>query len=953
MDKYRHDNEENCVEKKEKKPMSAALSHAMNQVKEGMTDSQKSYTLQKEGKNLMERSDYLGAIEVFSHAIDANHTVSLFHNRASCYKILKEWTNAYYDYCFAIRLEPDVSTHYALRGQIMMKMYKMDLALEDFTTACNLGGESAGNNFFLRGSYNNEIEDYENALKDLDTALQLVEGSSSSLPHKILIKRALVQFNIKNYSKSIEDLGRVLNLDPNNLAARTLLSRALRENAQLKKALENIEYVILMDPKNPTYLIERADVKYYTGDQQKIADAIADYSKAIIILNETKYKQTGTSSGFMMKNNSNSGGNKLKPRSISMAQVPNAIPASSTPTSPKKRGVVSTFDEKEWALQASDAHYKKAQALLSLNHERVYNAQKALSSIGSCIHLFPKNETYKLLRTVCLIRLNKPDDARTTIGEILEINPKNERALFHQAYCKRVEGENKDAIRDLSYILKILEGNDDLEMTGDQEKEEAIKELGRKKVKSALAGIPIFRVYELRGMLLHELQAYAPALIDLGRALALNPANPMNYFLRADCHSKLGNYELALSDFIMAETHQFSPLEVLYTERGLVLRMIGDSKRASDDFVRALEFMRKKEELMSQAQTEGDSVTEEGSTADAKEEEEEDDDDDDDDDDKLSTEKSKFSRMGTDYYNMVRIMSLQALSLIDSKKHRRAYHVLQEAIGILRHVEEDLEELFELPESEGQGDVELIYQAHMRLQWTVIYHLAQCLYSQRQFEGACEKLRLCYEDFRVHAPDSNALGSVFFYTGVSMQNLKRFVGAETMFDECSRSLWCVDENNRALTLFARGKARQGQGDHVAAIADFTTAIDLRDKDPYIYFRRAWSKKATGDYISAASDFEYAKQLAPNDPNFAIEYRKIHSIDYVWLDRESDFVHPFPSLLPPPKAQPLSGREDNRQEQESEFFRFDMEKTLKKAKDPRKFSPIRSKGKNWAPKVVKK
>jgi len=944
MDKDRHDYEENGGEKKEKKPMSAALSNAMNQVKEGMTDSQKSYTLQKEGKNLMERSDYLGAIEVFSHAIDANHTVSLFHNRASCYKILKEWTNAYYDYCFAIRLEPDVSTHYALRGQIMMKMYKMDLALEDFTTACNLGGESAGNNFFLRGSYNNEIEDYENALKDLDTAFQYVEGTSGSLPNKILIKRALVNFNIKNYSKSIEDLGRVLNLEPNNLPARTLLCRALRENAQLKKALENIEYVILMDPKNPTYLIERADVKYYTGDPQKIADAITDYGKAIVMLNAFKYKQTGTSSNFMKS----SGGVQVKARSISMAQVPVVVPPASTPTSPKKRGVVSAFDEKEWALQAADAHYKKAQALLSLDHERVFNAERALSSIASCIHLFPENETYKLLRTVCYIRLNKPGDARSTIGEILEINPKNERALFHQAYCKRVEGENKDAIRDLSTILKILDGNDDLEMTSDEEQLEAAKKLETKKVKSALAGIPVFRVYELRGMLLHELQAYAPALVDLGRALALNPVNPMNYFLRADCHSKLGNYELALSDFIMAETNQFSPLEVLYTERGLVLRMIGDSKRASDDFGRALEFMRmKEEELTSQGQSEGDSVAEEESASGVKEEEEEEEED-----DKLSAEKSKFSRMGTDYYNMVRIMSLQALSLIDTKKYRRAYHVLQEAIGILRNVEEDLEKLFELPESEAQGDVELIYQAHMRLQWTVIYHMAQCLYSQRQFEGACEKLRLCYEDFRVYAPDSNALGSVFFYTGVSMQNLKRFVGAENMFDECDRSLWCVDENNRALTLFARGKARQGQGDHVAAIADFTTAIEFRDKDPYIYFRRAWSKKATGDYISAASDFEYAKQLAPNDPNFAIEYRKIHYIDYVWLDRESDFVHPFPSLLPPPKAQPLSGREGYREERESEFFKFDLEKTLKKVKDPRKYSPIRANGKNWAPKVVK-
>ncbi len=55
--------------------------------------------------------------------------------------------------------------------------------------------------------------------------------------------------------------------------------------------------------------------------------------------------------------------------------------------------------------------------------------------------------------------------------------------------------------------------------------------------------IPVHRVYEMRGTLFHEVQAHKLALNDLGKAIAINPSHAGNYFLRGDCHYKLGNYE--------------------------------------------------------------------------------------------------------------------------------------------------------------------------------------------------------------------------------------------------------------------------------------------------------------------------------------------------------------------------------------------------------------------------
>ena len=69
----------------------------------------------------------------------------------------------------------------------------------------------------------------------------------------------------------------------------------------------------------------------------------------------------------------------------------------------------------------------------------------------------------------------------------------------------------------------------------------------------------------------------------------MDPLRAENYFLRGDCHSKLGNYELALSDFCTAENQGFADLFSLYSARGVVYRLLGNSHQALDDFKKATE----------------------------------------------------------------------------------------------------------------------------------------------------------------------------------------------------------------------------------------------------------------------------------------------------------------------------------------------------------------------------
>lgn len=43
--------------------------------------------------------------------------------------------------------------------------------------------------------------------------------------------------------------------------------------------------------------------------------------------------------------------------------------------------------------------------------------------------------------------------------------------------------------------------------------------------------LPIHRVFEMRGTLFHEIQAHKLALMDLGKAIALNPSRYTSYYL--------------------------------------------------------------------------------------------------------------------------------------------------------------------------------------------------------------------------------------------------------------------------------------------------------------------------------------------------------------------------------------------------------------------------------------
>jgi tetratricopeptide (TPR) repeat protein len=152
----------------QKNPPSPALLQALSQVKDFMTDSQKALILLREGKAYFDNGDYRGALDCFNEGISYNPSVTLFNQRAACHKALEMFSEAYFDYSFNIRIEPDVGIHFCNRGLCLARLKKVQLSLEDMDLAIHY--DPSASHYYARATVFGDFGRYEEALAGKDFA---------------------------------------------------------------------------------------------------------------------------------------------------------------------------------------------------------------------------------------------------------------------------------------------------------------------------------------------------------------------------------------------------------------------------------------------------------------------------------------------------------------------------------------------------------------------------------------------------------------------------------------------------------------------------------------------------------------------------------------------------------------------------------------------------------------
>jgi tetratricopeptide (TPR) repeat protein len=249
----------------------------------GLTSEQQSYALLRQGRVYTEGDELDSALEVLSRAISLHVSLNNFIARAACYERLGSWEEAYFDYCFALRLEGDSGLAYAHRGLCLAKMHRFDIALEDLSRACQM--EPSNANYYNRASVNLDARHYQAALRDVSRVLDSEDPPPPpGLRYRCLYLKALVGLELGHYNAVITDMRQLLIGNPNAGATRALLARAFRLRGDPAAGEAQISFAIGVDANNPEHYVERANARTALGSAISLAGAVADLDVAVRLL---------------------------------------------------------------------------------------------------------------------------------------------------------------------------------------------------------------------------------------------------------------------------------------------------------------------------------------------------------------------------------------------------------------------------------------------------------------------------------------------------------------------------------------------------------------------------------------------------------------------------------------------------------------------------------------------
>jgi hypothetical protein len=258
---------------------------ALLRIVKGLTMEQQSQVLMLQGKAYAEKGDFDPAFECFNRAISLHIDVANFVIRAQAYEKCFMWTEAYFDYSFAIRLDPGAGVLFGHRSQCLARLGKLDLALEDLARCCAL--DSALPNLLNKASLLLECRLYKEALAGnsptcirrlirsahincnlficVDFQSILIGDESRrelSAEQRLRCKyfSSLCHIELGDCASAFPDLLAVLKECPGSSAARALLSKAYRLVGDPLNAEAQISLVIEGGGPDvsPEHFVERA-----------------------------------------------------------------------------------------------------------------------------------------------------------------------------------------------------------------------------------------------------------------------------------------------------------------------------------------------------------------------------------------------------------------------------------------------------------------------------------------------------------------------------------------------------------------------------------------------------------------------------------------------------------------------------------------------------------------------
>jgi tetratricopeptide (TPR) repeat protein/tRNA A-37 threonylcarbamoyl transferase component Bud32 len=474
---------------------------------------------------------------------------------------------------------PEEASLLQKRGQAFYEIGEYDNALEDIDAAVNLD-EALDGIFRDRGAVYVELGDFEDALEDLNLAVE----SDSENPELYLL-RARTYYGLDQDQLALDDVTRAIDIDTAYAQAYAVRGEIYLSSDDTANATDDFNRAILLDPGNAEARVGRARLFADSGNYEtaitelnlaleanpQFAEAYADRGFVYLALEEYSSALSDFNSAIR---NDDSLANAFMGRGLIQFQLSNYDEA------------IEDLSVAIEEMPTAEVYLRRAQAYLEEG-----NDEAALADFESAVDL----DEDLIQAHLGVARLQEEngnsDEAAAAYSEVLELDPENLESLLSRAWLYSDDEQYDDARVDFEAYIAL-----------DDQEAEAFLGLGDSYLVAEdfeLAIENYDRALELdetsayaylnRGYAHSALEAYEAAVSDFTEALANGvPDKTEAYYERGFAHKALGNDEDAIEDFSQALSND-SELPELYVARGQAYTNVGDYEAALADFETALE----------------------------------------------------------------------------------------------------------------------------------------------------------------------------------------------------------------------------------------------------------------------------------------------------------------------------------------------------------------------------
>jgi tetratricopeptide (TPR) repeat protein len=194
---------------------------------------------------LFKEGDYLGAVQIYSRAIDQDpSSISAHFNRGLTHLKLNEVAAAIDDFSQVLSLDPDNASAHYQRGMAHVRREALPQAIEDFDAALASMPESAAL-YAQRANAYYRLQAYQRAVADYTRALDLRPTDVT-----LMLNRGLTHLASGDVEQAISDYDRAIEHAPENALAYYYRGQAYVQQDEERKALADFEQALRLEPDN-------------------------------------------------------------------------------------------------------------------------------------------------------------------------------------------------------------------------------------------------------------------------------------------------------------------------------------------------------------------------------------------------------------------------------------------------------------------------------------------------------------------------------------------------------------------------------------------------------------------------------------------------------------------------------------------------------------------------------